>query len=88
MGLVGEPRVDCLYCRGERRCTSTTWVVFFVCFELFFVFSFVWGGMQFGYIKTFYTNFTVKSPNCTTISLFVLKFRLKSFDVLTLTECR
>lgn len=39
-------------------------------------------------LKTFYTNLTVKSPNCTTISLFVLKFRLKSFDVLTLTECK
>lgn len=46
------------------------------------------GACNFGYIKTFYTNLTVKSPNCTTISPFVLKFRLKSFDVLTLTECK
>lgn len=49
---------------------------------------FGWGGMQFGYFKTFYTNFTVKSPNCTTISLFVLEFHFKSFDVLALTECK
>lgn len=63
MGLVEQPRVDRLYCRGESRCTSTTWVFFLFALDCFLIFGGVGGHAILDILKHF--TLTLQSNHLT-----------------------